>query len=273
MNAPDSRDVPLPPASALPERLADDDRIRFRCHRGVACWNACCRNIDIALTPYDVIQLKQRLGITSSEFLERYTVRYEMENGGFAGVKLKPIDGGTACRFMVAEGCSVYADRPAACRYYPVAPLTPDRAERSDRDAYALVRDSYCLGHNEPREITIRDYRSEQGLPEYDALTRGWRELLTRAQSPGPRGDKPSKRNLELFFMTCYDLDRFRSLVASDAFSEVYDVAEDEMHTILTDDVALMLFGLRLLRQTMFGELTICTRPGAGQGHGRYAPN
>ena len=99
-----------------------------------------------------------------------------MEKDGIAGVKLRPVDAGTACRFMVPEGCSIYEDRPTACRYYPVALLSLRRQdEATDRDSYALVKEPHCLGHDEPREITIGDDRREQGLPEYDELARGWR--------------------------------------------------------------------------------------------------
>ncbi len=245
----------------LPETFDGSQTIRFRCHRGVACWNACCSNIDISLTPYDILRLKQRLGISSTEFLERYTVPYEMEKDGIAGVKLKPVDAGTACRFMVPEGCGVYEDRPTACRYYPVALLSMRRQdEATDRDSYALVKEPHCLGHDEPREITIADYRSEQGLPEYDELARGWRQLILKKKSSGPTIGKPSKRSLQLFFMACYDVDRFRAFVASEGFAELFDIPADEMQKILTDDTELMLFGFRFLRQTLFGEVTIPIR-------------
>jgi hypothetical protein len=36
-----------------------------------------------------------------------------------------------------------------------------------------VVKASHWLGRDEPREITIGDYRREQGLPEYDELARG----------------------------------------------------------------------------------------------------
>ena len=98
-----------------------------------ACWNACCSNIDISLTPYDILRLKRRLDLTSTEFLERYTVPYEMEKDGIAGVKLRPVDGGTACRFMEPEGCGVYDDRPTACRYYPGRAAVDAQAGRGHR--------------------------------------------------------------------------------------------------------------------------------------------
>ena len=262
MSEPKLQDPPFPESPVLPKSFGEDKTIRFRCHRGVACWNACCSNIDISLTPYDILRLKRRMGISSTEFLERYTVPYEMEKDGIAGVKLKPVDGGTACRFMVPEGCSVYDDRPTACRYYPVALLSMRRQDEStDRDSYALVKEAHCLGHNEPREIAIADYRREQGLPEYDDLARGWRQLILKKKSSGPTIGKPSKRSLQLFFMACYDIDRFRTFVTSDGFAELFDLSPDERQRILADDAELMLFGFRFLRQTLFGEVTIPIRP------------
>lgn len=250
----------------LPELLDGGKTIRFRCHRGVACWNACCSNIDISLTPYDILRLARRLELSTTEFLERYTVPYEMEKDGIAGVKLRPVEGGTACRFMHPEGCGVYADRPTACRYYPVALLSMRKqGEASDRDSYAMVKEPHCLGHREPREITVDAYRAEQGLPEYDELARGWRQLVLKKKSSGPTIGKPSKRSLQLFFMACYDLDRFRAFVASDGFASLFDLPADEMQTILTDDTALMLFGFRFLRQTLFGEATIPLHAGAAE--------
>jgi len=264
MTAPDAPDSPFPESPVLPQTFGEDRTIRFRCHRGVACWNACCSNIDISLTPYDILRLKRRLGISSTEFLERYTLPYEMEKDGIAGVKLRPVDGGTACRFNVPEGCGVYEDRPTACRYYPVALLSMRRQdEAADRDSYALVKEAHCLGHDEPREITIAGYRREQGLPEYDLLARGWRQLILKKKSSGPTIGKPSKRSLQLFFMACYDIDRFRAFVASDGFAGLFDIPADEMQKILADDTALMLFGFRFLRQTLFGETTIPIRPDA----------
>jgi Fe-S-cluster containining protein len=257
---------PFPASPVVPETFGADREIRFQCRKGIACWNACCSNIDIALTPYDALRLEHRLGMGSGPFLREYTVPYEMEKDGLAGVKLKPVEGGTACRFMQAEGCAVYEDRPTACRYYPVALLSMRRqGESTDRDSYALVKEPHCLGHQEPRTLTIADYRREQGLEEYDELARGWRQLVLKKKSSGPTVGKPSKRSLELFFMACYDLGRFREFVSSDAFASLYDVPQAEMRETLADDTRLMLFAFRFLRQVLFGETTIATRPEAVQ--------
>lgn len=251
-------DMPFPGSPVVPQMLDGSKVIRFQCRKGIACWNACCSNIDISLTPYDILRLKHRLEMSSGEFLQKYTVPYEMEQGSIAGVKLRPVADGTACQFMTAEGCSVYEDRPTACRYYPVALLSMRRQdEYTDRDSYALVKEEHCLGHNEPRQISIDEYRKEQGVVEYDELARGWRQLILKKKSSGPSVGKPSKRSLQLFFMVCYDLDRFRSFVVSKGFEELYDLNTEETIEILGDDTELMMFGFRFLKQVLYGENTI----------------
>lgn len=255
---------PFPGNPVVPEAFDGDREIRFRCRKGIECWNACCSDIDITLTPYDVLRLKKRLGLDSATFLREHTFPYEMEKDGIAGVKLKPVEAGTACRFMRPEGCSVYDDRPTACRYYPVALLAMRRqGESVDRDSFALVKEPHCAGHREARTITVTDYRREQGAVEYDAAARGWRQLVLKKLSSGPTVGKPSARSRELFFMACYDLDRFRAFVASDAFAALYDVAEERAAGAFDADEPLLAFAFRFLRHALFGEETMRPRPDA----------
>ncbi len=259
-------DLPFSGSPVVPQMCDGNKTIQFQCRKGIACWNVCCSNIDISLTPYDILRLKQRLGITSNDFLLHYTLPYEMEQNGIAGVKLRPVENGTACRFMTPEGCSVYEDRPTACRYYPVALLSMRKqGEYTDTLSYALVKEEHCLGHKEPREITIDAYRQEQGLGKYDELARGWRQLILKKKSSGPSVGKPSKRSLQLFFMVCYDLDTFRSFVTSAGFNELYDLPAEETNNIIADDTALMLFGFRFLRQVLFGENSIALKQAAAE--------
>jgi len=261
-----TRDLPFPGSPVLPQTFDDSKVIQFQCRKGIACWNACCSNIDISLTPYDILRLKRHFDISSGEFLKQYTIPYEMEQNSIAGVKLRPVANGTACQFMTPEGCSVYEDRPTACRYYPVALLSLRRQdEYTDHASYALVEEPHCLGHKEPRQISVADYRKEQGLQEYDELARGWRQLILKKKSSGPSIGKPSKRSLELFFMVCYDIDRFSQFVASDGFSDIYDLPAQELKDILCDDNALMQFGFRFLRQVLFGEESIPLRKEAAE--------
>ena len=251
-------EVRIPGSPVVPAMVDGSHMIQFSCHKGIGCWNACCANIDISLTPYDIVRLKKRLGISSAEFLKEYTVPYELEKDGIAGVKFKPVDGGTACRFMRDEGCSVYEDRPTACRYYPVALLSMRKQdEYVDRDSYAIVSEPHCKGHVEKRSLSIDEYRREQGVIEYDELARGWRQLILKKKSSGPTIGKPSLKSRQLFFMACYDVDTFRAFVASEGFSRLFKLGDDERRMLMDGDVELMLFAFRFLKQVLFGEQTI----------------
>jgi len=259
-------DIPFPNSPVVPTMVADTHVIEFSCHKGIGCWNACCSNIDISLTPYDVLRMKTRLGITSTEFLKDYTVPYEMEKDGIAGIKFRPVEGGSACRFMKPEGCDIYTDRPTACRYYPVALLSMRKQdEYVDRDSYAIVKEDHCKGHEVNRRITIADYRKEQGLEEYDELARGWRQLVLKKKSSGPTIGKPSLRSRQLFFMACYDIDKFREFVFADSFSKLFELKPEERGAFANDDVALLQFAFRFLRQVLFGEESISLNSEAAQ--------
>jgi Fe-S-cluster containining protein len=259
-------DIPFPNSPVVPTMVAETHTIEFSCHKGIGCWNACCSNIDISLTPYDVLRMKKRLGISSTEFLKDYTVPYEMEKDGIAGIKFRPVEGGSACRFMKPEGCDIYTDRPTACRYYPVALLSMRKQdEYVDRDSYAIVKEDHCKGHEVNRRITIADYRKEQGLEEYDDLARGWRQLVLKKKSSGPTIGKPSLRSRQLFFMACYDIDKFREFVQMESFGKLFELKAEEKEVILKDDVALLQFAFRFLRQVLFGEESIALNAEASQ--------
>lgn len=54
--------------------LNPQDNFRFACHEGLDCFTRCCRDITIFLTPYDILRLKNGLGISSQKFLRNYTL-------------------------------------------------------------------------------------------------------------------------------------------------------------------------------------------------------
>jgi hypothetical protein len=259
-----AKDAPFQESPVMPNMKEGSATIQFRCRPGIKCWNVCCSNIDISLTPYDVLRLKTRLGMPSGEFLQQYTMPYEMDKDGMPGIKFRPVEGGTACQFMRPEGCSVYEDRPTACRYYPVALLSMrHQDEYVDRQAYALVQEGHCLGHQEDRQLTIDEYRKEQGVEEYDEKGRGWRQLVLKRKSAGPGIGKPPALSNQLFFMGSYDLDRFRAFVVSQSFNDSYDVPVETMAEILADDEKLMEFGFSFLKQSLFSEPFLKEKEGA----------
>jgi hypothetical protein len=63
--------------------------------------------------------------------------------------------------------------------------------------------------------------------------------------------------------MCSYDVDRLRRFVLSDSFKASYDMDESFYATMEKEDLALMQFGTRLLKQVLFGEMTIPLKEGA----------
>ena len=254
----------LPHSSPVePTRLELEDTLKFRCHRGVSCWNRCCSRADVTITPYDIIRLKQSLDMDSTEFLKEHTVPFELDSHSVPGLKLRTDDEG-ACLFMTEEGCSVYEDRPTACRYYPSGLLAMKSiSESTDERHFLLIREEHCKGHEEDQEQTIAEYRKEQGVEIFDEMNDDWYRIILKKKSTGPAIGKPSEMSLQLFFMASYDMDRFRRFVMSDSFIKMYDLTDEEYETLEKDDVALMQFGCKLMKQVFFGEMSIKEREGA----------
>lgn len=247
-----------------PVELTLDSEMQFHCHRGVKCFNACCRSIDITLTPYDIVRLKRRRGLSSSEFVNRYTVPFAMDHHDMPGLKLATKDGSTECVFLAGDGCAVYDDRPAACRYYALGAMGVRKQDQSRvDDIYFMVKESHCLGHQEPRRLTVAQYRREQGCDQYDDRNRAWRDIILKKRSSGPTVGAPSTRSLQLFDMCSYDIDSFREFVRSDGFERVFDLTQSEKTNLLEDEDELLQFAFRFLKQVLFGEKTIPLKPGA----------
>jgi len=256
----------LPFGSPLvPELLDQDTKISFKCYPGISCFNACCKQSSIQLTPYDIIRLKTNLGMTSTEFLKEYTVPDTMDGHGMPSVKLKTMDESPACKLMVeGEGCSVYEDRPTACRYYPVGLMNMKKKdEKEDEQHHFVVREGHCKGHDEKNEITIAEYRKQQGVVEYDDINRDWYRIILKKRSGGPSIGSLSDMSLQMFFMASYDVDRFRRFVLSEGFANNYNVDADTIKSFENDDVALVQFGFKLMLQVFYGDKSIDEKDGA----------
>lgn len=68
---------------------------------------------------------------------------------------------------------------------------------------------------------------------------------------------------MQLFFMTNYEMNRFRHFIESTSFSKTYDIADEAMEKLKTDGYALINFCFRLLKQVLFGDKSITKRDNA----------
>lgn len=226
-----------------PEELTLESKFNFRCYPGISCYKSCCKNIDIMLTPYDILRLKNRFGISSGEFLMRYTYVFIEPKSGYPFVFLnKNNDEEKTCPFLYDAGCSVYEDRPATCRYYPIGQASLQKFDITDEtlEVYFFIKEPHCKGFNEEKEWTVAQWRKDQGVDFYDDMNRGWKEILfKRSLKP----EKLDEKKQKAFYMACYDIDAFRRFVFESRFLEVFDVAEARVEKMKKDEVELMNFG------------------------------
>ena len=229
--------------------LTPDETFRFSCHPGVACFTDCCRQLDLALSPYDVLRLSKHLGLTPSTFLDQYVLVEQPEDLGFPQVFLGMVDDGRAsCPFVTATGCRVYADRPSACRTYPLgrgAFTTPDGKRH---EMHVLLTEPHCKGFNQGASQDISAWQKDQDLALYNAMND---ELLAVLQHPRLKeGHQPEAREVEIF-LSLYTLDTFKNLLLDAAIALPISVTDSERQQLATDDLALLRLGIRWLSHVL----------------------
>ncbi|MGQ9500054.1 MAG: YkgJ family cysteine cluster protein [Dissulfurimicrobium sp.] len=237
-----------------PVRLEKKDTFRFSCHPGVPCFTHCCRNMNIILTPYDIVRLKNRLGIPADLFLQLYAEPEILAQTGVPVARLKMLEEDGRCPFVTEQGCQVYTDRPVCCRYYPIgiASLRQQGKSLDEEEFFFLIKEGHCYGFNEKTEWTVDAWRRDQEADLYDSMNRGWLDLLLRKRSFGEETEIPPKAR-QLFYMVTTNMERFRSFIFESRFLSTYIVSEDTLKKILEDDTALMQFGFEYLKQAIFG--------------------
>ncbi len=241
-----------------PVRLGPDSRFQFRCHKDVTCFTQCCRGINIILTPYDIIGLKNRLGLASEDFLAVYTELQMLEKTDIPVVTLKLLDeegaqdDRKACPFVRPEGCIVYEDRPTSCRYYPlgVASLAYKDDPAGD-EFFFMVREAHCHGFEEDKSWTVLEWRQDQGVDVRDRINAKWSDLIVRKRS-FPANLHWTEQAKQMFFLASYNIDKFRSFVFESSFLRRYPLEERMLSTLRTDDTALLEFGLEWLKGILF---------------------
>ena len=130
-------------------------------------------------------------------------------------------------------------------------------------DVYFVVREDHCKGHFEPKTQTVREYRREQGVEQYDEMNREWRDIIIKKRSSGPTVGQPTARSFQLFDMCSYDMDSFRDFIQSPGFQDVFELEQTAKDELFTDEDKLLQFAFRFLKQVLFGETSIPLKEGA----------
>ncbi|MCF8067034.1 MAG: YkgJ family cysteine cluster protein [Desulfobacterales bacterium] len=236
-----------------PVRLTEDSTFSFECKNELSCFTKCCRGINIILTPYDIIRMKNRLQLSSEEFLAIYTEPQLLEKTDLPVVTLKKMDDErNSCPFVKDEGCIIYEDRPTSCRYYPIGVASLSYKDDEDgNEFYFFVNEPHCDGVSEKKEWTIREWKKNQGIDVHSDIIESWADLVVRKRS-FPPNVKLTEKSKNMFFMVSYNIDKFHQFIFESSFLTVYKVDEKTIETIKNDEVELMKFGFKWLKFVFF---------------------
>lgn len=230
-----------------------DDAMTFECSPGVPCFNECCRDLNQALTPYDILRLKNNLNLPSDVFLKKYTSSHMGPESGLPVVTFKPDPAtGHRCPLVTRNGCSVYADRPASCRMYPLArAVSRSRQSGEITEFFALIEEPHCKGFGRKSGQTVREWLAGQDVTRHNRMNDRLMETMSLKNRIMPGRLDPV--DAEKFYLACYDLDTFRKRIFEEDLLAGLDVSGALLDRLRTDDAALLDFGLAWIGHTLFG--------------------
>ena len=234
--------------------LSSNDTFKFSCSKNVACFNECCRDLNQFLTPYDILRLKNRLGLTSSIFLEQYTTQHTGPETGLPIITLKTDYAHEfKCPFVTASGCRVYEDRPSSCRTYPLMRVASRSRETGTvAEQYMLLKEAHCLGCKQGQNWTVREWIEYQEVAVYNQMNDMFMEIigLKQRRLPGPLDIKSGL----MFHLACYDLDTFRSHILDKDLPGNWNPGPKTLDALKHDDVKLLKLGFKWVKETLLGK-------------------
>jgi Fe-S-cluster containining protein len=232
-------------------RIESDACFHFDCSPAVPCFNDCCRDLNQPLTPYDVLRLKQGLGLPSGEFLRRYALKHIGPASGLPVVTLRPGRPPLRrCPFVSEAGCRVYPHRPSSCRTYPlVRTLRRCRQTGVETQDYLLLREPHCRGFEQPVPQTPQRWIAAQELAGYNAENDRLLDLISLKNRLRPGPLPPSTAGV--VFTALYDIDGVRASVLADRLPEPLGAAPDLRAAAGEGDLALLHAGLEWVQRLM----------------------
>lgn len=243
--------------SMIPEgrTVVGGEPFQFRCHPGVGCFTSCCRRLELYLYPYDVLRLKNALGMHSADFMRKHTRLAPGSHPYFPSVMLNMTDDDErTCPFLGEQGCSMYADRPTACRTYPLERAVEKRKGESRlRAHYFMTRHSYCKGHEEEGSYTLAQWEREQMLHDYNLMGDLWAEADAFFAANPWQGEGVAGPRQQLAFMVCYNIDDFRRYTVEQNLVKGFALDKDRRRRIQRRDDELLKFGLEWLVHILGG--------------------
>ncbi len=236
---------------SLPE-LGPTDTFLFACGPEVPCFNCCCAELTLPLTPYDVLRLTQHLEIDSERFLNSYTQLRTFPDTGFPLPLLKMQEGpGEPCPFVSPAGCRIYEDRPGACRCYPLGRATSVGENDTIAERFFLVQEPHCHGFDTGRHWTPKEWLANQETEPYNLYNDKYMRLMAMVKASG----KPLESRMSSMAVLClFQLDKFREFITNMHVFKRVSIPEERQKAILEQPEATLDFAFDWMELILFGQ-------------------
>lgn len=245
------------------KQLSENSVFAFQCYPGISCFNRCCRNLNLFLYPYDIIRLKVNLGISSDEFLEKYVDVVLREGNYFPDVLLRMAeDREMVCPFLEDSGCSVYPDRPDACRSFPVEQgMFFDGEKNTTKLVHFYRPPDFCMGQHETKIWTPKTWENDQEAKDYHHMTAQWAKIKGLFHKNPWKDEGPEGKKAKMAFMATYNVDLFRSFIFNSSFLTRYALKSSMIKKIKNNDTELLKLGFEWVKLFLWAIPSCHIRP------------
>lgn len=142
--------------------LTSESKFSYTCGR---C-QQCCKTRRVYVNPFEILRLARNKGVSTTQLIDS-----SVDQKTFS--LKREADG--SCIFLNKEGCGVYADRPLACRLYPLA-----RKKTSTEEVqYAALPPEPESTGIYGNEQTVANYLHEQDTAAYEDFSDRYFDLFS----------------------------------------------------------------------------------------------
>ncbi len=230
------------------QSLENGESFSFDCLTTNSCFTECCRQLELTLSPYDVLRLRRSTGLSSAEFLDKYVIIEQSPEDIFPSCYLTMVDDGRAsCVFVSEKGCTVYENRPGACRTYPMGRGITQK-NNGISEIFVLLKEDHCLGFSNRTEQTALSYIGSQGLSPYNRFTDLLADIIQHEKVR--QGFSPNKQQIELFLLALYNIDLFRKKLLAGEIEPLPGTTKKSVEAL--DDEELLLYSMNWIKISFF---------------------
>jgi hypothetical protein len=114
-----------------------------------------------------------------------------------------------------------------------------------------LIKEAHCLGFSESKSWTAKAWEEDQSVQPYNEMSDLLMAIISLMNRSGRK--QLTGEEKELFYLACYDIDRFRDFAFEERLWETCDVKELDIGILEQDDEALLRFAMAWIKEQLSG--------------------